>query len=58
MNLHANYTSPEYEDVPATIIVQENYENYIPYMGMVFQDNVQMLMILMCVYVTQNRSCT
>jgi len=22
--------SPEYEDMPATIIVQENYENYMP----------------------------
>lgn len=35
--------SPEYEDMPATIIVQENYENYMPFMGMVFQDIVQML---------------
>jgi len=43
VNLTANQTSVDYEDVPATVIMPENFRNKLAFMGMVFPENAQML---------------
>ena len=43
VNLTANQTSVDYEDVPATVTMPGNFRNKLAFMGMVFPDNAQML---------------